>query len=182
MDLRARLEGSLRYRLLELSRRVHALTARSDFDARRICYGNSGQRADEFTAHCFGIAGAARRFAQAPEQRAPARSVFDFRAKNWGLAIAPSAAHQELGRARRTFAAHENVSGGNASRCNAGTQPAESLSAATLSPTDAAGNVLRDANRFNRRFRHPSLRRGRLISEVKKRIETEVYSSSRVDF
>jgi len=94
MDLRARLEGSLRYRLLELSRRVHALTARSGFRRPQDLLRQQRQRADEFTARlAFGIAGAARRFAQAPEQRAPARSVLRFSRQNWGLAIAPPATH-----------------------------------------------------------------------------------------
>jgi len=50
MDLRARLEGSLRYRLLELSRRVHALTARSGFRRPQDLLRQQRQRADEFTA------------------------------------------------------------------------------------------------------------------------------------
>src|SRR6266436_840518 len=50
MDMRARLEGSLRYRLLELSRRVHALTARSGFRRPQDLLRQQRQRADEFTA------------------------------------------------------------------------------------------------------------------------------------
>src|SRR5499427_8331551 len=49
-DLRARLEGSLRYRLLELSRRVHALGGRRGFRRPLDLLRQQRQRADELTS------------------------------------------------------------------------------------------------------------------------------------
>src|SRR5215472_15249740 len=50
VDLRARLEGSMRYRLLELSRRVHALAGRRGFRRPLDLLRQQRQRADEMTA------------------------------------------------------------------------------------------------------------------------------------
>jgi len=107
MDMRARLEGSLRYRLLELSRRVHALTARSGF--RRpagSATATAAKRADEFTARlALGLrAHGSKIHGKAPET--PLACMwrrFDFRAKDWRAP--PSIANggrRKLGGARRT--------------------------------------------------------------------------------
>jgi exodeoxyribonuclease VII large subunit len=98
MDLRARLEGSLRYRLLELSRRVHALTARSGFRRPQDLLRQQRQRADEFTSRL--ALGLRARLEGARKRLNTARlrvASFDFRAKIGVLRLRLQRLTQELG-------------------------------------------------------------------------------------
>jgi len=101
MDLRARLEGSLRYRLLELSRRVHALTARSGFRRPQDLLRQQRQRADEFTARL--ALGLRARLGDSRKRLNNARlrvASFDFRAKLGSFDCASSDSPKSWARAK----------------------------------------------------------------------------------
>ena len=97
-DLRARLEGSLRYRLLELSRRVHALAGRRGFRRPLDLLRQQRQRADELTSRL--ASGLRARLEDSRKRLHTARlrvASFDFRAKIGVLRLRLQRISQELG-------------------------------------------------------------------------------------
>jgi exodeoxyribonuclease VII large subunit len=171
MDMRARLEGSLRYRLLELSRRVHELTARSGFRRPQDLLRQQRQRADEFTAR---LALALRaRLKDSGKRLNNARlrvASFDFRAKIGVLRLRMQKLTQELGvreeRALRLKRQHwERLRLQLQER-----SPLKVLERGYAIATDAAGNSLQNTDQvavgdsvFIR------LHKGQLSTEVRKK-------------
>src|SRR5215467_7179706 len=97
-ELRARLEGSLRYRLLGLSRRVHALAGRRGFRRPLDLLRQQRQRSDELTSRlATGLRG---RLQDSRKRLHTARlhvASFDFRAKIGALRLRLQKAAHELG-------------------------------------------------------------------------------------
>jgi exodeoxyribonuclease VII large subunit len=96
-DLRARLEGSMRYRLLELSRRVHALEGRRGFRRPLDLLRQQRQRADELTSRL--ARGLTARLESSRRRLHTARlrvARYDFRAKIGVLRLRFQKLSQEL--------------------------------------------------------------------------------------
>ena len=171
MDMRARLEGSMRYRLLELSRRVHALTARSGFRRPQDLLRQQRQRADEFTSRL--ALGLRARLENSRKRLNNARlrvASFDFRAKIGVLRLRLQRITQELGAREERLLRTKRERWERLSLQLQERSPLRVLERGYAIATDAAGNVLRDAAQTQIGDAVTlQLHRGRLISEVKKK-------------
>jgi exodeoxyribonuclease VII large subunit len=171
MDLRARLEGSLRYRLLELSRRVHVLTARSGFRRPQDLLRQQRQHADEFTARL--ALGLRARLEDSRKRLNNARlrvASFDFRAKIGVLRLRLQRLTQELGVREERLLRTKRERWERLTLQLQERSPLKVLERGYAIATDAAGNVLRDATQVQIGDAVAlQLHRGRLISEVKKK-------------
>jgi exodeoxyribonuclease VII large subunit len=170
MDMRARLEGSLRYRLLELSRRVHALAARSGFRRPQDLLRQQRQRADEFTARL--ALGLRARLADSRKRLNTARLLvasFDFRAKIGVLRLRLQKRTQELGVGEERLLRLKRERWERLALQLQERSPLKVLERGYAIATDAAGKVLRDVAQVQvGDVVTLQLHRGRLISEVKK--------------
>ena len=175
MDLRARLEGSLRYRLLELSRRVHALAARSGFRRPQDLLRQQRQRADEFTSRL--ALGLRARLEDSRKRLNDARlhvASFDFRAKIGVLRLRLQSLTQELGMREERLLRLKRERWERLTLQLQERSPLKVLERGYAIATDAAGNVLRDANQVQIGDAVTlELHRGRLITEVRRRESTE---------
>jgi exodeoxyribonuclease VII large subunit len=147
MDLRARLEGSLRYRLLELSRRVHALTARSGFRRPQDLLRQQRQRADEFTARL--ALGLRARLENSRKRLNNARlrvASFDFRAKIGVLRLRLQRRTQELGVREERLLRLKRERWERLTLQLQERSPLKVLERGYAIATDAAGNVLRSVD------------------------------------
>lgn len=170
-DLREALESQVRYRLLELSRRVHELAARRGFRRPMDLLRQRRQRADELTSRlALGLSArlelSRKRFTAAHLRIAR----FDFRAKVAALRLRLEKRRHDLGvRAERLL----RVKRERWERLSLQLQersPLKVLERGYAIATDAAGNVLRDAEQVA--IGDPvsiQLHRGRLATEVKKK-------------
>src|SRR6202790_3872603 len=147
MDLRARLEGSLRYRLLELSRRVHALTARSGFRRPQDLLRQQRQRADEFTSRL--ALGLRARLEESRKRLNTARlrvASFDFRAKIGVLRLRLQRRTQELGVREERLLRLKRERWERLTLQLQERSPLKVLERGYAIATDAAGNVLRSVD------------------------------------
>ena len=171
MDLRARLEGSLRYRLLELSRRVHALAARSGFRRPQDLLRQQRQRADEFTSRL--ALGLRARLEDSRKRLNTAHlrvASFDFRAKIGVLRLRLQRRTQELGVREERLLRLKREHWDRLTLQLQERSPLKVLERGYAIATDGAGNVLRDAAQVQiGEAVTLQLHRGRLISEVKKK-------------
>jgi exodeoxyribonuclease VII large subunit len=145
-DLRARLEGSLRYRLLELSRRVHALAGRPGFRRPLDLLRQQRQRSDELTSRL--ATGLRARLENSRKRLHTARlhvASFDFRAKIAALRLRLQKTTHELGmREERLLRLNRD----RWERLRLQLQersPLKVLERGYAIATDAAGKVLTDA-------------------------------------
>jgi len=146
MDLRTRLEGSLRYRLLELSRRVHALSARSGFRRPQDLLRQQRQRADEFTARL--ALGLRARLEDARKRLNNARlrvASFDFRAKIGVLRLRLQKLTQELGVGEERLLRLKRERWERLTLQLQERSPLKVLERGYAIATDAAGKVITDA-------------------------------------
>jgi len=168
-DLRARLEGSLRYKLLELSRRVHALSGRRGFRRPLDLLRQQRQRADELTSRL--ALGLRARLENSRKRLNTARlhvAHFDFRAKIGVLRLSLHKLSQELaGREDRLLRLKrerwERLSLQLQER-----SPLKVLERGYAIATDAAGKVITDAAQVQLGDALTiQLHRGRLLTAVK---------------
>jgi exodeoxyribonuclease VII large subunit len=171
MDLRARLESSLRYRLLELSRRVHTLTARSGFRRPQDLLRQQRQRADEFTSRL--ALGLRARLEDSRKRLNNARlqvASFDFRAKIGVLRLRLQRLTQELVVREERLLRLRRERWERLTLQLQERSPLKVLERGYAIATDAAGNVLCDAAQVQIGDAVTlQLHRGRLISEVRKK-------------
>jgi exodeoxyribonuclease VII large subunit len=170
-DLKDELESLIRYRIVEFSRRVHGLGARRGFRRPLDLLRQHRQRADELTSRLgLGL----RRRLQLSRRRFTAAHLriarFDFHAKIGRLRLGLQSRSTELGvRIERAL----RVKWERWERLSVQLQergPMKALDRGYAIATDAAGNVIRDAEQVaigdNVEIR---LHRGRLSTEVKKK-------------
>ena len=170
-DLRARLEGSLRYRLLELSRRVHALAGRRGFRRPLDLLRQQRQRSDELTSRlATGLRG---RLQDSRKRLHTARlhvASFDFRAKIGALRLRLQKAAHELGAGEERLLRLKRDRWERLALQLQERSPLKVLERGYAIATDAAGKVLTDAaqvqigDAVTIRFR-----RGKLGTEVTKK-------------
>jgi exodeoxyribonuclease VII large subunit len=147
MDLRARLEGSLRYRLLELSRRVHALTARSGFRRPQDLLRQQRQRADEFTSRlAFGLRARLENLRKRLNNARLRVASFDFRAKIGVLRLQLQRRTQELGVREERLLRLKRERWERLTLQLQERSPLKVLERGYAIATDAAGNVLRSVD------------------------------------
>lgn len=170
-DLRASLEGLMRYRLLELSRRVHELAGRRGFRRPLDLLWQQRQRADELTSRvALGLRArleySRRRFTAA---HLGVRS-FDFRAKISALRLRLQRRSLDLGvRAERVVRRKREVWEKLALQLQE-RGPLKVLERGYAIATDAAGNVLLDAAQVSVGDNVTlQLHRGKLITEVRRK-------------
>jgi exodeoxyribonuclease VII large subunit len=170
-DLRETLASLFRYRLLELSRRVHELSARRGFRRPLDLLRQQRQRADEMTSRL--ALGLRARLEQSRKRFTAAHlriATFDFRVKIAAFRLRLEKRSAELGvRAERLLRAKrdrlEKLTLQLAER-----SPLGVLERGYAIATDAAGNLLRDAAQVT-----PGdtvaiqLHRGKLSTEVKRK-------------
>jgi exodeoxyribonuclease VII large subunit len=170
-DLRETLGGLIRYRLLELSRRIHELSARRGFRRPLDLLRQCRQRADEYTSRL--ALGLRARLEQARKRftRAHVRVVsFDFRAKIGRLRIRLERQSADLRmRAERLLRAkRERVERLRLQLEERG--PLRVLERGYSIAYDAAGNVLRSTEQVALGDAVSiQLHRGRLTTEVKRK-------------
>jgi len=170
-ELRETLGGLIRYRLLELSRRIHELSARRGFRRPLDLLRQRRQRADEYTSRL--ALGLRARLEQARKRftRAHVRVVsFDFRAKIGRLRIRLERQSADLRvRAERLLRAkRERVERLRLQLEERG--PLRVLERGYSIAYDAVGNVLRSAEQVALGDAVAiQLHRGRLTTEVKKK-------------
>ncbi len=170
-DLRETLAGLFRYRLLELSRRVHELSARRGFRRPLDLLRQQRQRADEMTSRL--ALGLRARLEQSRKRFTAAHlriATFDFRVKIAAFRLRLERRTAELGvRIERLLRAKrdrlEKLSLQLQER-----SPLRVLERGYAIATDAAGNLLRDAAQVALGDTVAiQLHRGRLSTEVKKK-------------
>lgn len=170
-DLRESLGGLVRYRLLELSRRIHELSTRRGFRRPLDLLRQRRQRADEFTSRL--ALGLRARLEQARKRytRAQVRvASFDFRAKIGRLRIRLERQSADLRvRAERFLRKKREL----AERLRLQLEersPLRVLERGYAIAYDAAGNVLRSADQVALGDAVAiQLHRGRITTEVKKK-------------
>jgi exodeoxyribonuclease VII large subunit len=170
-DLRETISGLIRYRLLELSRRVHELSARRGFRRPLDLLRQQRQRADEMTSRL--ALGLRARLEQSRKRFTAAhlRIVsFDFRVKISAFRLRLEKRSSELGvRAERLLRAKRDRWQRLALQLQE-RGPLKVLERGYAIATDAAGNLLRSADQVQ-----PGdtvaiqLHRGRLTTEVKEK-------------
>jgi exodeoxyribonuclease VII large subunit len=169
VDLRATLENRLRYRLLELSRRVHELAGRRGFHRPLDLLRQRRQRADELTSRlALGLRArletSRRRFTAAHLRIAS----FDFRVKMAALRLRLEKRGHDLGVRVERLLWLERERLQRLSLQLQERSPLKVLERGYAIATDAAGNVLRDVGGVS--IGDPvniQLHRGRLVTEVK---------------
>src|SRR5215475_2176055 len=170
-DLRARLEGSLRYRLLELSRRVHAFAGRPGFRRPLDLLRQQRQRSDELTSRL--ATGLRARLENSRKRLNTARlrvASFDFRAKIGALRLRLQKAAHELGVGEERLLRLKRDRWERLALQLQERSPLKVLERGYAIATDAAGKVLTDAEQVQIgdavtiRFR-----RGKLGAEVTKK-------------
>lgn len=171
LDLQETLGSLVRYRLLELSRRVHELASRRGFRRPLDLLRQRRQRADELTSRlATGLRGKlelSRRRCTAAHLRVRA---FDFRAKMGSLRLQVQSRGHDFGvRAERLLRAKrerwERLTLQLDER-----SPLSLLERGYAIATDAAGNVLRDSAQVAIGDNvNIQLHRGNLVSEVKQK-------------
>lgn len=170
-DLRASLEGLMRYRLSELSRHVHELAGRRGFRRPLDLLRQQRQRADELTSR---VAQGLRAQLEFSRKRFTAAHLrvrsFDFRAKIAALRLRLEKLSHDLGvRADRLLRLKRE----RWERLSLQLQergPLKVLERGYAIATDAAGNVLRDAAQVSVGDSVSlQLHRGKLISEVRRK-------------
>ena len=170
-DLRARLEGSMRYRLLELSRRVHALAGRRGFRRPLDLLRQQRQRADELTARLATglrarLDGSRRRLSNACLRVAS----FDFRAKIGALRLRLQKVSQELTAREERLLRAKRERWERLSLQLQERSPLKVLERGYAIPTDASGKLITDAAQVQIGDAVTlQLHRGRLSTEVKKK-------------
>jgi len=170
-DLRETLAGLVRYRLLELSRRVHELSARRGFRRPLDLLRQQRQRADEMTSRL--ALGLRARLAQSRKRFTAAHlriASFDFRVKIAAFRLRLERRTAELGvRIERLLRAKRD----RLEKLTLQLQersPLRVLERGYAIATDAAGNLLRDAAQVALGDTVAiQLHRGRLTTEVKKK-------------
>jgi exodeoxyribonuclease VII large subunit len=170
-DLRARLEGSLRYRLLELSRRVHALAGRRGFRRPLDLLRQQRQRADELTSR---LALGLRACLETSRKRLNIARLhvasYDFRAKIGVLRLRLQKVSQELRVREERLLRLKRERWERLSLQLQERSPLKVLERGYAIATDAAGKVVTDAARVQIGDALAiQLHRGRVISEVKKK-------------
>ncbi len=170
-DLQARLEGSLRYRLLELSRKVHALAGRRGFRRPLDLLRQQRQRADELTSRlALGLRarleGSRKRLHTARLQVAS----FDFRAKIGVLQLRLQRVTQELGAREERLLRQRRERWERLTLQLQERSPLKVLERGYAIATDAGGKVLTSVEQVQiGETIVIQLHRGRLNSEVKKK-------------
>jgi len=170
-DLQARLEASMRYRLLELSRRVHALAGRRGFRRPLDLLRQQRQRADELTSRL--ATGLRARLETSRRRLNSARlgvASFDFRAKISGLRLRLQKLTQELIVREERLSRQKHEAWERLSLQLQERSPLKVLERGYAIATDAAGRIITDGAQVQIGDTVTlQLRRGRLISEVKKK-------------
>ena len=170
-DLRDSLEGQLRYRLLELSRRLHELAGRRGFRRPVDLLRQNRQRADELTSRlALGLRGRLEQMRRRFNTAHVHLLSFDFRVKLGALRLRLQNREHDLRvrteralRAKREQLARLSLQLEERS-------PLKVLERGYAIATDAAGNVLRDAAHVTVGDSvSVQLHRGKLLTEVKKR-------------
>jgi len=170
-DLRESLESLMRYRLLELSRRVHELGGRRGFRRPLDLLRQRRQRADELTSR---LALAMRLRMESSRKRLATAHLriarFDFRAKVGALRLRLEKKGHELGaRADRLLRLKRERWQRLALQLQE-RSPLNVLERGYAIATDAGGTVLRDANQVAVGDEvRVQLYRGRLTTEVKRK-------------
>jgi exodeoxyribonuclease VII large subunit len=170
-DLRASLEGCMRYRLLELSRRVHELAGRRGFRRPLDLLRQQRQRADELTSR---VARGLRARLEHSRRRFSAAHLrvrsFDFGGKIGALQLrVEKRSHDLVVRAERLL----RIKRERLERFSLQLQergPLKALERGYAIATDAAGNVLLDAAQVS--VGHTvnlQLHKGKLITEVRRK-------------
>ena len=173
-DLRETLAGLFRYRLLELSRRVHELSARRGFRRPLDLLRQQRQRADEMTSRL--ALGLRARLEQSRKRFTAAHlriASFDFRVKISAFRLRLERRTAELGvRIERLLRAKRDRLEKLALQLQE-RSPLRVLERGYAIGTDAAGNLLRDAAQVALGDTIAiQLHRGRLTTEVKKKETT----------
>ena len=170
-DVRETLESLMRYRLLELSRRVHELGARRGFRRPIDLLRQRRQRADELTSRlAVGLRG---RLEKSRKQFSVCQlrvASFDFRAKISGLRLRLQRVSQGLGvRAERVVRDKRDRWERLALQLEE-RGPLKALERGYAIATDASGNILRDAQQLRIGAEvQIRLQRGRLRTELKEK-------------
>jgi exodeoxyribonuclease VII large subunit len=172
-DLRETLAGLFRYRLLELSRRVHELSARRGFRRPLDLLRQQRQRADEMTSRL--ALGLRARLEQSRKRFTAAHlriASFDFRVKIAAFRLRLERRAAELGvRIERLLRSKRDRWQRLALQLQE-RGPLKVLERGYAIATDAAGNLLRDAAQVTLGDTVAiQLHRGRLTTEVKKKGE-----------
>ena len=172
-DLRETLAGLFRYRLLELSRRVHELSARRGFRRPLDLLRQQRQRADEMTSRL--ALGLRARLEQSRKRFTAAHlriATFDFRVKIAAFRLRLEKRIAELGvRIERLLRAKRDRFEKLALQLQE-RSPLRVLERGYAIATDAAGNLLRDAAQVALGDTVAiQLHRGRLTTEVRKKEE-----------
>ncbi len=174
-DLRARLGGSLRYKLLELSRRVHALAGRRGFRRPLDLLRQQRQRADELTARL--AMGLRSRLENSRKRLHTARlrvAQFDFRAKIGLLRLRLHKVSQELAAREERVLRLKRERWERLSLQLHERSPLKVLERGYAIATDAAGKVVTDAAQVQ--IGDPvtiQLHRGRLSADVRNKTAKE---------
>ena len=170
-DLQARLEGSLRYRVLELSRKVHALDGRRGFRRPLDLLRQQRQRTDELTSRlALGLRarleGSRKRLHTSRLQVAS----FDFRAKIGVLQLRLQRVTQELGAREERLLRQRRERWERLTLQLQERSPLKVLERGYAIATDAGGKVLTSVEQVQiGETIVIQLHRGRLNSEVKKK-------------
>jgi exodeoxyribonuclease VII large subunit len=170
-DLRDTISGLIRYRLLELSRRVHELSARRGFRRPLDLLRQQRQRADEMTSRL--AAGLRARLEQSRKRFTAAHlriASFDFRVKIAAFRLRLEKRSAELGlRIERLVRAKRERLARLALQLEE-RSPLRVLERGYAIATDASGNVLRSADQVQLGDSVAiQLHRGRLTTEVRKK-------------
>jgi exodeoxyribonuclease VII large subunit len=173
-DLRDTISGLIRYRLLELSRRVHELSARRGFRRPLDLLRQQRQRADEMTSRL--AAGLRARLEQSRKRFTAAHlriASFDFRVKIAAFRLRLEKRSAELGlRIERLVRAKRERLARLALQLEE-RSPLRVLERGYAIATDASGNVLRSADQVQLGDSVAiQLHRGRLTTEVRKKEST----------
>jgi exodeoxyribonuclease VII large subunit len=168
-DLRESLAKLIRYRCMVLARRVHELSSRSGFRRPHDLLRQSRQRADELTSRlAFGLQARleqSRRRFNAAHLRI---SSFDFRMKMAALRLRLAKQNHDLGACTERLLRLKRESWQRLSWQLQERSPMQVLERGYAIATDAAGNILHDAEQVSPGDGvNVQLRHGRLITEVK---------------
>jgi exodeoxyribonuclease VII large subunit len=170
-DLSTALEGLMRYRLLELSRRVHELAGRRGFRRPLDLLRQRRQRADELTARV--ALGLRARLEHSRKRYTAARlgvASFDFRAKIGMLRLGLQKLTLDLGVRVERVVRQKRERGEKLSLQLEERSPLKVLERGYAIATDAAGNVLREAAQVSLGENVAlQLHRGKLITEVRRK-------------
>lgn len=170
-DLQADLATLMRYRIMELNGRVHALLGRSGFRRPHDLLRQRRQRADDLTARV--AQGLRARLDQSRKRFTAAHlkiASFDFRIKIAALRLRLEKRGSDLGKRADRMLRMKRERWERLTLQLQERSPLKVLERGYAIATDAAGNVLREADQVS--AGDPvtiQLHRGRLISEVKRK-------------